>query len=164
MRATDCRIILLLQEVPSARFCTREVFFFYNYNIGCVRCKRSPPQTNPVNCDDRGSRTQRHTFRGAHIREYPRFIFPPRSIRRTCQKMLNDCLRRAARSLPGEIDQTHNIRNEMACHTELFSVSRCSEGSARDNPLNKCARNRCLDNWGYYGYVLQVGDVPQSRL
>lgn len=37
-------------------------------------------------------------------------------------------------------------------------------GSAQDNPLNKCARNRCLDNWGYYGYVLQVGDVPQSWL
>ncbi len=36
--------------------------------------------------------------------------------------MLNDCLHCTARSLRGEIDHTHDIRNEMACHMELFSL------------------------------------------
>lgn len=135
--ATHCRIILLLQlikkcinpEVPSARFCTRE-FFFNNYNIGRVRCKRFPPEQIQSTATTE-TREPSVTHSAPHTSVNTDVHLPPRSIRRTCQKMLNDCLHCAARSLPGEIDQTHNIRNEMACHTELFSVSRCSEGARK---------------------------------
>ncbi len=46
---------------------------------------------------------------------------------------LNDCLHCTSRSLQEEIDHTHDIRNEMACHMELFSLPLLKKG-ARATP------------------------------